>query len=248
VSRPPGEAPAALGAGIRYLITDRNEGTSSDPFGSLNLGQGVGDDPAAVAANRKLAAASCGLQATDIVWMRQVHGALVRYADATWPGQPGGPCDAVYTDVPGLALAVLVADCVPVLLADPVARLAGAAHAGRAGMQAGVVPALVDAMASAGAWPRRLHALIGPAICGGCYEVPDDMRASVSSAVPEAGCQTVAGTAGLDIRAGVRAQLAAAGIGSVSDDGRCTMESAELFSYRRDGLTGRFAALVWLAP
>jgi YfiH family protein len=248
VSGQPGEPPAALGAGIRYLVTDRNGGTSSDPFGSLNLGQAVGDNAAAVAANRKLAAASCGLQATDIVWMRQVHGAVVRYADATWPGRPGGPCDAAYTDVAGLALAVLVADCVPVLLADPVARLAGAAHAGRAGMRARVVPALVDAMAAAGARPQQLHALIGPAICGGCYEVPEAMRASVSSAVPEAGCRTRTGTAGLDIRAGVRAQLAAAGVGSVSSDGRCTMESAELFSYRRDGQTGRFAALVWLEP
>lgn len=238
----------SLDAGVRFLITDRNGGTSPEPFSSLNLGLGVGDDPANVAANRERAAASCGLQPAGIVWMRQVHSAVVRYADAGWPAEPGGPCDAVYTDVPGLALGVLVADCMPVLLADSRARLVGAAHAGREGMQAGVVQALVDAMTTAGGRPGGMHAQIGPCICGGCYEVPEEMRARVSAVVPEASCPTRAGTAGLDIAAGVRAQLAAAGVGSVRSDNRCSVESAELFSYRRDGRTGRFAGLIWLEP
>ncbi len=93
-----------------------------------------------------------------------------------------------------------------------------------------------------------MRAVTGPAICGGCYEVPAEMRARVSAAVPAARCETFTGTAGLDIAAGVRAQLAAAGVGSIAADGRCTRESGELYSYRRDGVTGRFAGLVWLAP
>ena len=116
------------------------------------------------------------------------------------------------------------------------------------GLVAGVVPALVAAMTAAGASPARMRAVTGPAICGGCYEVPPEMRARVSAAVPAASCETFAGTAGLDIAAGVRAQLAAAGVGSITADGRCTRESGELYSYRRDGVTGRFAGLVWLAP
>jgi YfiH family protein len=211
----------------------------------MNLGLGVGDDPADVAANRARLVADHGLGA-GIAWMCQVHGITVRYADAGWPQEEPEPCDAVFTDVRGLGLAVLVADCVPVLVADSEAGLVGAAHAGRQGMAAGVVPALVAAMTAAGASPERMRAVVGPAICGGCYEVPEAMRASVSAAVPQASCETRAGTAGLDIAAGVRAQLAAAGVGSVCSDGRCTSESAELYSYRRDGATGRFAGLIWL--
>jgi purine-nucleoside/S-methyl-5'-thioadenosine phosphorylase / adenosine deaminase len=237
-----------LCAGIRYVITDRNGGVSADPFTSLNLSPHVGDDASAVAANRKLAAARCGLDPADLAWMHQVHGAEVRYAGRQPAAGPADDCDAIFTDMAGLALAVQVADCVPVLVADPQARLAGAAHAGRAGMVAGVVPGLVAQLSAAGGRPDRMHALIGPAICGGCYEVGERLRAEVSAMVPESGCVTRAGTAGLDITAGVAAQLAAVGVGSVSRDGRCTRESDELYSYRRDGTTGRFAALVWMEP
>lgn len=237
-----------LAAGVSYWFSDRNGGTSRSPYTSLNLGAGVGDDPADVAANRDLLAVKCGLAPPGIAWMRQVHGVLVRYAGPDWPVRDPLPCDAVYTDVPGLALAVLVADCVPVLVADPQARLAGAAHAGREGMVAGVVPALVAAMVTAGARPARMRAVIGPSICAGCYEVPADMHARVSADVPQARATTRAGTPGLDLAAGVRAQLAAAGIEAIGHDPRCTRESADLYSYRRDGITGRFAGLVWLAP
>jgi polyphenol oxidase len=237
-----------LGPGVGYLVTDRNGGVSADPYTTLNLSLDVGDDPASVAANRERAAGRCGPEVTGLAWMNQVHGAEVRYADAQLAGQEPDTCDALFTGAPGVALAVQVADCVPVLVADPQARLAGAAHAGRAGLVAGVVPALVAALTDAGGRPDRMHALIGPAICGGCYEVGEQLRAEVSAVVPAAGCVTTAGTAGLDIRAGVAAQLEAAGVGPVSRDGRCTRESAELYSYRRDGRTGRFAALVWLEP
>jgi polyphenol oxidase len=235
-----------LGAGAFAAFSGRAGGVSGAPYESLNLSLGVGDDPAAVAANREAVAAGCGLAAADLAWMRQVHGADVCYLGAG-TAEPPGPVDAIFTDVPGRALCVLVADCVPVLVADPDARIIGAAHAGREGLVAGVVPALISAMIAAGASPARMRALTGPAICGGCYEVPPDLQARVSATVPQARCETLDGTAGLDIPAGVRAQLAAAGVGWVRSAPQCTRESSDLFSYRRDGRTGRFAGLIWLA-
>ncbi len=253
----PGTAPSAhapavvrtevLGGGIGAAFSSRAGGISKPPYDSLNLGLGVGDDPTAVTANRAALARACGLRATDLAWMRQVHGSHVSYV-GTGSSGPAGPADAIYTDAPGVALCVLAADCVPVLLADPVAGLVGAAHAGREGLVAGVVPALLAAMTAAGASPARVRAVTGPAICGGCYEVPDEMQARVAALVPAAACRTTAGTAGLDIAAGVRSQLAAAGVGGAVADGRCTRESPELFSHRRSGTTGRLAAVVWLLP
>ena len=198
----------ALGEGVFAAFSGRAGGVSGPPYESLNLGLGVGDDPAAVAANREALAGACGLAAGDLAWMRQVHGADVCYLGAG-TAQPPGPVDAIFTDVPGRALCVLVADCVPVLVADPVARIVGAAHAGREGMVAGVVPALVSAMAAAGASPARMRALTGPAICGGCYEVPPDLQERVSAAVPQARCaDAMPALPGWTSRPGVRAQLA----------------------------------------
>jgi copper oxidase (laccase) domain-containing protein len=103
-------------------------------------------------------------------------------------------------------------------------------------------------MTGAGADPARMCAIIGPGICGGCYEVPEEMRDAVAAVVPGSGCVTRVGTPGLDLRSGLAAQLAAAGVRQVRIDGRCTAEDPDLYSYRRDGRTGRFAGLVWLAP
>jgi YfiH family protein len=178
--------------------------------------------------------------------MRQVHGSDVWYAGAG-AAEPPGPVDAMFTDLPGRALCVLVADCAPVLVADPHARIVGVAHAGREGLAAGVVPALVSAMTAAGARPARMRAVIGPSICGACYEVPAELQGKVSAVVPAAACATSAGTSGLDIPAGVRAQLERAGVRQADADGRCTRESPGLYSYRRDGRTGRGAGLIWLA-
>jgi YfiH family protein len=237
--------PFELCPGVHALFTGRAGGVSVAPYAELNMSGAVGDDPAAVACNRQRVAAACGLPADGMAWMEQVHGADVRYVLA---GQAPPSADAIFTDTPSLALVVLVADCAPVLVADPAARLAGAAHAGREGMIAGVVPALVAALAAAGAEPGRMHAVIGPAICGACYEVPAHMRARATASVPEAGCVTRAGTPGIDLRSGLRAQLAGAGIERVRDDPRCTAETPELYSHRRDGHTGRQAGLIWLAP
>ncbi|MFC4497472.1 peptidoglycan editing factor PgeF [Streptomyces ovatisporus] len=232
-------------SGAHFAFTDRWGGVSAAPYESLNLGGRVGDDAAHVRTNRARAAASLGLKPSNVVWMHQVHGGDVALVDRPF-GDDAPPLDGVVTMRPGLALAVLTADCTPVLLADPVARVAGAAHAGRPGLVAGVVPALVEAMAARGAVPERLVARTGPAVCGSCYEVPEEMRAQVASVVPEAGARTSWGTPSVDVAAGVRAQLEALGVTTLEQSSVCTMESADHFSYRREKVTGRLASYVWL--
>jgi YfiH family protein len=225
---------------------------SEEPFATLNLSIGVGDDPAAVASNRDLVLRAVGPGDLALAWMRQVHGTgVARVSEPPGITQPGGAglalqADAQYTELPGVALGVLSADCAPVLVADPMARIVGAAHAGRPGMAAGVVSALIGAMTEAGAEVRHMHAIIGPAICGRCYEVSASMRAEVAAAVPGSQCTTRGGTPGIDLRAGLRGQLERLGVAAIADDARCTAESADLYSYRRDGTTGRFAGLIWL--
>jgi YfiH family protein len=240
--------PFELCRGVNVLVTERAGGLSSGPFATLNLSAATGDDPEAVRGNRALAQRALGPGPARLAWMRQVHGAgVTRVAPGGEdPGPNRPPADAIFTESPQVALGALVADCAPVLLADPVAGLVGAAHAGRQGMVAGVVPALLAAMTRAGAEPRRMSALIGPAICGLCYEVPAAMRAEVAAAVPESWCLTRKNTPGVDLRAGLRAQLDCHGVARIADDPRCPAESAELFSHRRDGLTGRFAGVIWL--
>ncbi len=134
----------------------------------------------------------------------------------------------------------------PVLLADPVAGVAAAAHAGRPGLVAGVVPAAVRAMAELGADPARITARTGPAVCGRCYEVPEDMRAEVAAAEPAAHAETSWGTPAVDVSAGVHAQLARLGVRDRAQSPVCTLESNDHFSYRRDRTTGRLAGYVWL--
>ena len=245
--------PFVLCSGVLGLFTGRSGGVSGDPFGTLNLSYGVGDDPAAVRRNRDLVGQAVRPGPDRLSWLRQVHGTAVVQITDTAGTPTAAPdadprADAQFTGSAALAVGALAADCAPVLIADPVARLVGAAHAGRPGLAAGVVPALIAAMSAAGADPGRMHAAIGPAICGQCYEVPAAMRDQVAAAVPESACVTAAGTPGIDLRAGLLAQLARLGVSAVSIDDRCTAETAELFSYRRDGRTGRLTGLVWLAP
>lgn len=229
----------------RFAFTDRHGGHSAPPYDELNLGGHVGDEPEAVTANRRSLAEAIGLDADDVVYMNQVHGADVAVIDGPRDelASAARVVDALVTTTPERALAVLVADCVPVLLADPEAGVAGVAHAGRAGLVAGVVPAVIRTMRDLGA--RKLTAAVGPAVCGRCYEVPDAMRAEVSAVVPETWAVTRAGTAGLDLPAGVVAQLRAAGA-EIESIGGCTVEDPVSFSYRRDGTTGRMAGLAWL--
>ena len=240
---------------VDVAFTDRHGGSSGGPFASLNLAE-PGSDAAgstdeerdAVRRNvRTVVAAFTGSDgsgtARSVVRMRQVHGADVHVVTAA-SATPTG--DGLVTGEAGTVLMVRVADCVPVLLADPRAGIVAAVHAGRPGMVAGVVPAAVAAMRSVGA--ADLHAWVGPHVCGACYEVPEQMRAEASAVVPEAYAETSWGTPALDIGAGVHAQLAAAGVATV-DASRCTIEDEDLFSYRRQGkASGRLAGLVWVRP
>lgn len=232
--------------GAHFAFTDRWGGVSAAPYAELNLGGAVGDDPGAVRANRELAAKSLGLDPARVVWMNQVHGADVEVVDAPWGDRPVPEADAVVTARRGLALAVLTADCVPVLLADPVAGVAAAAHAGRPGLVAGVVPAAVRAMTALGADPARIVARTGPAVCGRCYEVPEEMRADVAAVEPAAHAETSWGTPAVDVDRGVHAQLERFGVRDRERSQVCTLESDDHFSYRRDRSTGRLAGYVWL--
>ncbi|MFF7649751.1 peptidoglycan editing factor PgeF [Streptomyces sp. NPDC007983] len=233
-------------SGAHFAFTDRWGGVSAAPYDELNLGGAVGDDPQAVTANRELAAKALGLEPSSVVWMNQVHGRDVAVVEGPWATGEIPAVDAVVTSRRGLALAVLTADCTPVLLADPVAGVAGAAHAGRPGLVAGVVPAVVEAMTAQGADPARIVARTGPSVCGRCYEVPAAMRAEVAETVPESWAETSWGTPAVDVAAGVRAQLARSGVEMDGQSHICTLESADHFSYRRDRTTGRLASYVWL--
>ena len=237
-------------------FTDRRGGVSEPPYAELNLGLHVGDDPVAVLENRhRLSSLVCG---RPIVWMDQVHGRRVEVVDG--PREVAVPeTDALITSVPGLVLAVLVADCVPVLLQGTVgedsvpagdgALAAGspviaAAHAGRRGLQLGVVEAVVSRMSSLGVPPRSISAQLGPAVCGKCYEVPAAMRDEVAAVAGAARATTRAGRPALDLRAGLVQQLHALGVGKVAVDPICTLESPQHFSHRRDQRTGRTAGLI----
>ncbi|MEU4995285.1 peptidoglycan editing factor PgeF [Streptomyces sp. NPDC021622] len=234
-------------SGAHFAFTDRWGGVSAVPYEELNLGGAGGDDPQAVRTNRDLAAKSLGIDPARVVWMNQVHGNDVAVVDGPWGAGAEIPAvDAVVTARRGLALAVLTADCTPVLLADPVAKVAAAVHAGRPGMVAGVVPAAVEAMVGLGADPARIVARTGPAVCGRCYEVPEAMRADVAAAEPAAYAETSWGTPAVDVTAGVHAQLERLGVCDREQSPVCTLESGDHFSYRRDRTTGRLAGYVWL--
>jgi YfiH family protein len=232
---------------VRRIVTTRAGGRSRPPYESFNLGDRVGDDPAAVAANRHRLATEVGLPPDHVIWMEQVHGRTATIVDG--PRQePLEATDAVVATEPGLAVAVLVADCVPVLLADPDAGVVAAVHAGRVGSRVGVLPAALAAMRDAGARTDHIEVLLGPAVCGECYEVPAAMQTDVATHLPGSASRTRKGTPGLDLRAGLWQQLADAGVARIGVDPRCTVEDRTLFSHRRDGKTGRLAAITWLDP
>ncbi|MDF9716561.1 polyphenol oxidase family protein [Nocardioides sp. ChNu-153] len=205
-----------------------------------------GTPPAAAVSDVRadLEAVRTELGARSVRGMRQVHGATVAVAAGALDAAGEPPeADGIVTTEPGVALLVRVADCVPVLLADPAGGAVAAAHAGREGVRAGVVTATVAALRAAGA--DEVRAWVGPHVCGRCYEVPAALRDEVARAVPAAAATTSWGTPALDLGAAVRAQLTAAGVDEVTELGACTMEDAELWSHRRDGAAaGRLAGLV----
>lgn len=236
-------APAAGG------FTTRAGGASPPPWDTLDLALHVGDDPQRVLAHRALLAQAQG--GADLAFAEQVHGAGVAVLDgpltgpATTGGAPG--VDALVTATPGLGLVILAADCLPVLLADPCAGVVAAAHAGRAGLAGGVLQATVRAMAALGAAAARTSAVLGPAVCGACYELPEAVADEVGRSVPASRAVTRKGAPSVDLSNGAEAVLRAAGLTRVSRVGGCTVERpARFYSYRRDGVTGRHAGVVRL--
>ncbi|PJJ69087.1 hypothetical protein CLV28_2897 [Sediminihabitans luteus] len=245
-----------LGVGVRAGFSTRDGGVSRAPWDSLDLGLGTGDDPEDVARNRERASSWVG---AEVRFARQVHGTrveLVGQRDGASPGavpaaDPAAgaepECDAMVAGA-GVGLGVLVADCVPVLLADPVAGVVGVAHAGRRGLTDGVVARVVETLAAQGASPARLRAAVGPCVCERCYEVPAALRDEVAAVLPATRATTAWGTPSLDLRAGVEAELRAAGVVSVTHVRACTRTDERFFSHRRateqGATTGRFAGLV----
>jgi len=229
---------------MHYLFTDRKGGVSAPPFSSLNLGRRVGDDPSAVAENRARLTARLG--GARPVFMQQIHSATVRTIGGDESGEDIAQTDGLVTDRPGIALAALAADCVPMLAFDEQAAVIGVAHAGRLGSAAGIGAELVAAMTGLGADVHRVTVILGPAVCGRCYEVPAAMRDEVDASLPGSATVSRSGTPALDLRAGLAAQLAALGVRDVRTDPRCTMEDPTLFSHRRDARTGRQAGVIWL--
>lgn len=228
-------------ANVRALMTTRAGGVSAAPWASLNLGDHVNDDPAHVAANRALLGAHLPGQPA---WLKQVHSARVVEA-----GRGDVEADACFSRTPGQVCAVLTADCLPVLFCDRAGSVVAAAHAGWRGLAGGVLEAAVAAMAVP---PGEILAWMGAAIGPAAFEVGDDVRDAFLAQHPDTVTAFVPqGAPGkwlADIYALARIRLAHAGVTAVRGGGRCTVaESDTFFSYRRDGVTGRMAALVWLA-
>ena len=227
---------------MTLLLRDRLEGDLVIEVAFTGSSLDVGDRAEPAVREAALAAVSAETGAVPVL-MRQVHGADVSVVDDRPPAAP--ECDALVTTRPGVGLLARAADCVPVLLGDADAGVVAAVHSGRHGLAAGAVPAAVARMRDLGA--RNLTAWLGPHVCGACYEVPAEMRDEVSAVVPEAWSTTSWDTPALDLGAGVRAQLSAAGVAEVKGVGPCTLEDASWPSYRRDGAAAtRFAGVVWM--
>ena len=214
-----------------HFFTDRRGGSSLGVYESLNFGFHVGDDPIAVSANRATT--------PNAQFMNQVHGDEVVVITEKLDSDP--TCDAMITTQPGIALAVMVADCVPLLF---ISREAVAAvHVGRAGLQNKVAIKTLHQMRTMGA--IDVHAVIGPSICGRCYEVPFEMQQDVIANHPRAFATTRQGTSALDLPAALIADLVAEGV-TYEASTICTMEDELYFSHRKQNPTGRFAGVVSL--
>jgi YfiH family protein len=221
---------------VNYSFSDRTGGLSTGAFLSRNVATHVGDDHATVMANR------AGLEsdlALPIQYMDQVHGKTVATIDKQIISPP--TADALLTQVAGIGLAVMVADCIPLLLAS--AHVVAAVHVGRKGLMNKVALETIQEMRSYSA--TDITAIVGPSICGHCYEVSKDVYDDVTRSFPLAGSKTLEGGFALDLSRALIDQLQSLGM-KVIDEGRCTVEDKNLYSYRRDGVTGRQVGVVWL--
>jgi YfiH family protein len=220
---------------VNLTFTNRTGGVSLGAFASLNLGDHVGDDPSAVAANRRSLVDHFG----PVQFMNQVHGDRIVIVEEVTDVIP--EADALVSGIPGIALAVMVADCIPLILTSK--EVVAAVHVGRRGLVNDIARKTIRTMEEMGAGAITAH--IGPAICGTCYEVSNEVFKEVTSKHPATISQTIKGTPALDLIAGIRAVLSEEGL-DIKSKFECTVESPDLFSYRRDGVTGRQAGIVSL--
>jgi len=231
-------------ARVHAAITLRTGGVSAAPCDTLNLGIHVGDDPAAVAENRRRVRETLQLP-SEPAWLEQVHGIDVADLDATTPAKRA---DAAVTRTPGKVCAIQVADCMPVLFATKNAAAIGAAHAGWRGLAGGVLEATIAAMR---ADPAETYAWLGPAISQQHFEVGDEVRAAFIGRDPAAAgafTQNARQRWQCDLYALARQRLSALGVRNISGGRWCTYEDrSRFFSFRRDGRCGRMAALIWLS-
>ena len=232
-------------SGAEILFSDRTGGVSAPPFDTANAGYGRGDDPAAVAENRRRIGASLGGAAADPeAWtcLHQVHGAGVHVAVGPQPPGRLPQADASVSAEAGAVLSILTADCAPVALVAP--GVVGAVHAGWRGLAAGVVEAAVTRVTERAGRPPA--AVLGPCIHPCCYEFsPGDLALVSGRLGPGVEGRTAAGNLALDVPAAVRLALHGAGVEEITDLGVCTACSSRHFSHRRDGRTGLQAMLVW---
>lgn len=232
---------------VAALVTVRDlPGHSLPPFDAFNLGAHCGDAADAVAANRRTLIELAGLPDSPH-WLSQVHGVVVHRVTSREPGIAPPQADAAVAGIPGAVLAILTADCLPVLFAADDGSEIAAAHAGWRGLASGVLEATIAAMHSA---PERILAWLGPAAGPAHYEIGEEVRAAFVIADPDAAACFVATRPGhylIDLYALARRRLAAVGVIAVSGGGLCTIsDTARFYSYRRDGRTGRMATLAWL--
>ena len=220
---------------MSYCFTKRTGGVSHGAFASLNLGTHVGDELSDVMQNRSIAAQNFG----SVQYMNQVHGNRIALIEEVTDEIP--TADALVTGIPGIALAVMVADCIPLLLQSK--ESVAAVHVGRKGLVNDVARVAIELMRDMGA--SQITAIIGPAICGTCYEVAEDIYQEVVELHPLAASRTSTGTFSLDLPAALQAVLKTEGV-EIRDESICTLESSEHFSYRRDGVTGRQAGIISL--
>lgn len=228
---------------VRAVTTTRAGGVSPMPYDTFNLAAHVGDAPAAVAVNRRRLRDRLGLPA-EPCWLHQVH--TTRAVRAQRGGEPL-EADAAFADQPGVVCAVLTADCLPILLCDRVGERVAAVHAGWRGLAAGVVESTLDALGpAAGGWLAWLGPAIGPRV----FEVGDEVREAFLAGSKDAIGAFAPSATGrwlADLYALARQRLAARGVANVYGGGECTYsDRARFFSYRRDGVTGRMATLIWL--
>jgi hypothetical protein len=220
---------------MSYRFTKRTGGHSHGAFASLNLALHVGDDESIVTQNRTVADKYFG----PVQYMNQVHGNRIAIIEEQSDEAP--TADALVSGIPGITLGVMVADCIPLLLQSK--EVVAAVHVGRKGLMNSIAPLTIELMREMGA--SKIEAIVGPSICGRCYEVSEDVYHEVIAEHPSAKSMTAQGTLSLDLPEALRHVLAAEAVGII-DEFSCTVEDSDLFSYRRDGVTGRQAGLIHL--